>query len=218
MIEINNFSKKYKNNDIFISSTAIFANDTVSFLMGKNGCGKTTLIKCICGLESYKGDIFFDKKKIDFETRKKMLTIWDDCVFYFNLSGIDNLRIFDSIHSKSKILEVALEYLSEEKLNENVIKYSYGQKKLLSLILVDLLCPQILIMDEITNGLDYSTLKRLKIKIAEWKKNSVVILTGHNLDYYSSITDSLFIVKNKSIIKKEFENSNFGDIYDKEFS
>lgn len=97
-------------------------------------------------------------------------------------------------------------------------RYSYGQKKLLSLALVELMHPKILIMDEITNGLDYSALKRLKVRIKEWKKDSLIILTGHNLDFYTAVADDLFILKDQKIVKSEKSDKNFGDIYDKEFS
>ncbi len=221
MIELKELSKNYRNTVILEKCNSVFEDGRISFIMGKNGCGKTTLIKCMCDLESFSGDILFDGRKLDTDTRKSFLTVWDDCTFYQNLSGIDNLMLLDdehNKHNKEDIKQIALNYLSPEKLKKKVGRYSYGQKKLLSLALVELMHPKILIMDEITNGLDYSALKRLKVRIKEWKKDSLIILTGHNLDFYTAVADDLFILKDQKIVKSEKSDKNFGDIYDKEFS
>ena len=217
MIEIKGLSKKYKNNILFENTDAVFEDDNITFIMGENGCGKTSLIKCLCGLESYSGSIVYDHNSESTDSRGSMLVIWDDCVFFRNLSGIDNLRIFDDVHSKEEIINIAGRYLSIEKLRKKVKKYSYGQKKMLSLALAELLKPKILIMDEVTNGLDYNSLKKLKRDLSEWKRSALIIMTGHNLDFYSAVADRLFLIKDRKLLSREIENEGLADIYDKEF-
>ena len=65
MIELINFQKKYKKEYLYKSSNCTFPDKSISFLMGHNGCGKTTLIKCIAGLEEYDGQILMNNKKLN---------------------------------------------------------------------------------------------------------------------------------------------------------
>lgn len=215
MIEIINLSKKYKNKIIIDSSIFRINTNKVSFIMGPNGSGKTTLVKCIMGLESYSGQIIFNNSS------NNSLVVWDDCPFYNNLSGIKNLILFsEGKIDKKNIINLSLKYLDNDLLNRKVKHYSYGQKKKLALALVEILKPKYLIMDEISNGLDYDTIKILKSRIKQWANNTTILLTGHQFDFYNDIIDEVFILKNNKILsldnKYTKEGINLEDIYDKE--
>ena len=221
MISIKNFSKQYKKKIIFDQVLCDFKNDRISFLMGKNGSGKTTLIKCLMGMETGIGEFLFDGQEINAEIRKDILILWDDCPFYTNLSGLQNLILFDNgQHKRTEICQTAEEFLSNEILKSRLKNYSYGQKKKLGLALIQILRPKILIMDEITNGLDYSTLKLLNKKLIEWKKDNIVILTGHHLEYYNNVIDDLFILSDNKIneYSGDFKSSGLSleEIYEKQ--
>lgn len=75
-------------------------------------------------------------------------------------------------------------------------------------------------MDEISNGLDYDTIKILKSRIKQWANNTTILLTGHQFDFYNDIIDEVFILKNNKILsldnKYTKEGINLEDIYDKE--
>ncbi len=215
MIEISNFSKKYNKKTIINSSSFKINKNKISFFMGSNGSGKTTLIKCIMGLESYSGNILFNDKK------NNCLVLWDDCPFYTNLSGLKNLILFsEGKKTKKSIIELSLKYLDNDLLNRKVKNYSYGQKKKLALALVEILEPDYLIMDEISNGLDYDTIRFLKQQIKKWSTKTTILLTGHQFDFYNEIIDDIFIFKNNKIIYLDTKNTNgkinLEEIYDKE--
>lgn len=202
MISINNLTKKYGKTKILEDVSCSFIDKRISFIMGNNGAGKTTLIKNIVGLEKYSGEILFNSQSITEEAKSEILVIWDDCPFYYNLKGLDNLVLFSyGKKNKSEIKEIASKYLSWETLKSKVKNYSYGQKKKLALILTEIVNPKILIMDEITNGLDFNSLKQLKSNLNIWKKDKLIILTGHHLEFYNNLIDDLFIIKNKSLEK-----------------
>jgi len=166
--------------------------------MGKNGSGKTTLIKCLMEMESFSGEISFNGKSID-SVRNECLVLWDDCPFYNSLSGLKNLLIFsEDKKTKDEIIKIAMNFLDKDLLNRKVSTYSYGQKKKLALCLVDILEPTYLIMDEISNGLDYETMRFLKKRIIEWKVNKTILVTGHQFEFYNDIIDELLIFKGKS--------------------
>ena len=164
MIEVKDFSKKYKNKIIIDKSSFSIKEKSISFFMGENGVGKTTFIKCLTGLEKYDGIICFNS-----EVANNFLVVWDDTPFYHNLSGLRNLYILcEDKYSKAVIEEKALLYLNNEMLKSKVKIYSYGQKKKLALALVDILKPDILFLDEVTNGLDYETIRELKKVLIQW--------------------------------------------------
>jgi len=56
-------------------------------------------------------------------------------------------------------------------------------------------------MDEVTNGLDYESLKMLQRDIANLKKNSIVLLTGHDFDFYGRVIDDLYVLSENQIIR-----------------
>lgn len=220
MIEVINLSKEYKKKKIINNSSFILSENKISFLMGVNGSGKTTFIKCIMDLETYSGKVLFDGKECKC-IKEKCLVLWDDCPFYTNLSGIKNLILFsEGKKNKNQVIESALKYLDNDLLCTKVHKYSYGQKKKLALALVDILQPRYLIMDEISNGLDYDTMKFLKNQIKKWATNTTILLTGHQFDFYNDIVDNIFILKNSEITPLNDElNSRsikLEEIYDKE--
>ena len=217
MIKITDFSKKYGKDIIYDNADAEFETGKISFLMGKNGCGKTTLIKCISDLEGYSGKIEFDGRTINDEVRKDIFVVWDECTFYKELSGLDNLICFAEGKSKAEIKEAALKYFSPELIRKKVSHYSYGQKKKLSLALISILRPKTIIMDEVTNGLDYAMLKGLKRDLQIWKNDSTIILTGHHLEFYSEIVDTVYVIGDKKMQryeKKNGEKFDLGEIYD----
>jgi len=179
MIQVKNFSKSYSNQIIIKESNFEIKSQRISFLMGPNGAGKTTTIKCLMGMENYLGEILFDGKKID-QVRDRCLVIWDDCPFYTNLSGFQNLLIFgEGKKSKNEIKEIASKYLDYHTIKNKVKTYSYGQKKKLALVLVEILEPKYLIMDEISNGLDFDMIRNLQKSIKSWSNSMTIILTGH---------------------------------------
>lgn len=218
MIRCVNLSKFYDKEQIIGKSNFEIKSNSVSFLMGPNGSGKTTLIKCIMGMESFLGKVYFDDKNID-QVREKCLVIWDDCPFYSNISGINNLMLFDKTqNAKKHIIEIASRYIGFEILKNKVKTYSYGQKKKLALALIEILNPEYIIMDEISNGLDYDTMKSLKKDIRTWSKSKTILLTGHQFDFYNDIIDDLYIFNEKQITlhREDFSNSDekLGEIYD----
>jgi len=217
MIKCADFSKFYAKKQIISESNFEIRSNTVSFLMGPNGSGKTTLVKCIMGMENYSGQFYFDGKNIN-QVREKCLVIWDDCPFYTNISGINNLMLFDKNQNKKRhIVEIASKYIEFELLKNKVKTYSYGQKKKLALALVEILEPEYIVMDEISNGLDYDMMMSLKEDIRNWSKSKTILLTGHQFDFYNDIIDDLFIIENKqiSLYRENFHNSNkkLGEIY-----
>ena len=220
MLEITNLTKKYKNAMIFDSCNVSFRDKAVSFIMGPNGAGKTTLIKCILELEGYDGSICFNSKPMS-SYRSKCLTLWDDCPFYQNISGLENLVLFsEGKASASEIEKLPIKYLDHTILRRKVKTYSYGQKKKLALYLVDILKPEILIMDEISNGLDYEMMKSLKKHIKQLSENRMIILTGHQFGFYNGLVDDVFILKDKKLVlfDKDLSESDksLEEIYDEE--
>lgn len=220
MIELKNISKKYKNS-IFSNTTITFPDNCINFIMGNNGCGKTTLFKCISGLENYDGIITFDNQSIA-DIRNQLYILWDDTPFYQKLSGIDNIYLFceDKI-SKRKITDIASEYIDYSTLKRNVRTYSYGQKKKLALVLLNILKPKYILMDEISNGLDIDTMKSLEKNICDLAKDSTIILTGHQFAFYQHIADNVFVKKGENLIQVDYDkNNNIGleAIYDEKLN
>ncbi|MDO7862753.1 hypothetical protein [Brochothrix thermosphacta] len=103
-------------------------------------------------------------------------------------------------------------------LKRKVKHYSYGQKKKLSLALVALLRPKYLIMDEISNGLDFQFSKELKKIVLDLSKETTILLTGHQYDFYNDIIDNLLVFEDKKIVmlEKNFksEKKKLETIYD----
>ncbi len=220
MIECIDFSKSYSKKSIIEKSDFEIRDNKISFLMGPNGSGKTTLIKCMMEMESHNGKFVFDGKTIS-EVRDNCLVIWDDCPFYTNISGMKNLIIFgEDKCSRNQIMEIANKYLDHETLKRKIRTYSYGQKKKLALALVEILKPKYLIMDEISNGLDYESIKVLKKTMKKWCNEMTILVTGHQFGFYNELIDDLFVFKDKKILllKSDFSSSGdkLEDIYDEE--
>lgn len=209
MIDFKKFSKSYKKNLVFKESSFTIPNSKISFFIGPNGSGKTTLIKCMLGLEQYGGEILYDLKNVE-NVRNKIMVIWDDCPFLENLSGLENLRIFSEniIINKKEILQKAQKYLDNNILKRKVKTYSYGQKKKLALALLIILDPEIIIMDEISNGLDYDLMQSLKKDILKLSLNHSIILTGHQFGFYEELVDIVYIIKDGEI---QIVDNNYKD-------
>lgn len=201
MICVNGVSKKYGKKTVLNDINMTFIENKVNFLMGKNGSGKTTFIKCLTDLEKYEGIIELDGEPF---SSKKMetLVLWDDCPFYDDMTGLDNLNLFgENKYEKSQIPSFVSEFIDKELLEKKVKTYSYGQKKKLGLALAIILDPSYIIMDEISNGLDYDTLMLLKKLIRKWSEEKTVILTGHQFSFYDDIVDNVYVYNRQGKIE-----------------
>lgn len=213
MISITNLEKKYKSRVILKNVSMTIPDQSITFLMGKNGSGKTTFIKCLLGLEKYSGDIKINEKEYSHST-EDLITIYDDSSLYKHLSGYDNICLITG-RRLNDIKVFCQYYLDDQLLRKKTKYYSFGEKKKIFLIIVEIVRPKTIIMDEVSSGLDYETLVFLKKRIREWSKSSCILLTGHQFDFYHSIVDSLLVVSNETIKQKDYTNhESLEDIYE----
>jgi len=183
------------------------AVDNVSFsveegqilgVIGPNGSGKTTLFSLFLGLRkpsSGKMEIFGNDNPE--EVRKEMAAIMDQANFYLRLSARDNLTI--SAMTKGVPLEkvdLLLQDVGLEHTGNKAFKsFSYGMMKRLEIADALLTDPQLLIMDEPTNGLDPEGILFVRQLILDLKaKGKTVIISSHYLDEIEKVCTHFLIL------------------------
>lgn len=215
------FGKKKILKDV---SFTIKKGDILGFI-GPNGSGKTTTIKLILGLSSIdSGNVTingFDIKK-DFESAIKGVgAIVENPDMYMYLSGYENLKLVANMYnvSSSKIDEVVKLVKLEGRIKDKVSKYSLGMRQRLGIAQALINSPNLLILDEPTNGLDPEGIKELRdlLKDLAKKENITVLISSHNLAELDSFCNKVCIIQNGTIIesnevkklKKEVSNSTY---------
>lgn len=174
--------------------------------------GRQQLLKLILGsLHASQGLINNSAKNND------TYVLFDNLELYKNLTGMDNILFFTNFrYSKLTIEKRAQRYLSEERLSKRVSTYSLGEGKRLSLIIWNLLEPSLTMMDEVTNGLDYESLNILKEDLIRSKNEKIILLTGHQFEFYEEIIYDLYVIKNKKILK--VDKGGLKKIYENNFN
>lgn len=192
------------------------AGDILGFI-GPNGAGKTTTIKLILGLQSISSGSVqingFDIKRNFEKAIEKVGAIVENPDLYMYLSGYDNLKLIANLYknvSNSRIDEVVKLVGLENRIKDKVSKYSLGMRQRLGIAQAILHKPNLLILDEPTNGLDPEGIKDMRellINLAS-KENMGILISSHNLAELENFCNKVCIIKNGSVV----ETNNISDV------
>ena len=213
MIEIKNLTKKF-NKFTALNQVNIRFNDGHSVaLIGPNGCGKTTLIKCILGLNVVEdGDILVNNESV------KEHYLYRKNIGYMPQIGRypENMTIAQTIQmikdtrkvSESELDTELLEAFELESIFDKKMRtLSGGTTQKVSAVLAFLFNPNIIILDEPTAGLDPLASEILKNKIIKEKnKGKLIIITSHLLSELDDIVSEIvFMNEGKVIVHQSVE-------------
>ena len=199
-------------------SFSINTGDVVGFI-GPNGAGKTTVIKLILGLMRLSsGNVKINGYDIrnDFvRAIEKVGAIVESPDLYLYLSGYDNLKITANYYkniTKNRINEVIKIIGLEKQIKDKVSTYSLGMKQRLAIGEAIINKPNLLILDEPTNGLDVEGIIEMRKLIKGLSQQGIAILiSSHNLTEIDNLCNKIIVIKNGKIIVNEaieqFKNS-----------
>lgn len=197
----------YGKQEVLKNITLEIKESTITAIIGKSGCGKSTFLHLISGIisKSYKGKIKIFGKKKSFG-KGKLGFVPQELSIIPDLSLKDNIKLagLNLGISEKKAMQKAIFLMELLKLNEDLDKkpqeLSGGQKVRLNIILSLLHDPQFLILDEPFVGLDFKNRKLLWHFLESMKKKGkAIILTSHLLSETEEHVDRIVILKNGKI-------------------
>ena len=172
--------------------------------------GKTTTIKLILGLQSItSGKVNINGYDIEKEFThaiKKVGAIVENPDMYMYLSGYQNLKLVANLYkgiTKERIDEVVRLVKLEKRINDKVSKYSLGMRQRLGIAQAIFHKPNLLILDEPTNGLDPEGIKEMRellVTLAD-KEKMAILISSHNLAELDNFCNKVCIIKNGEVIE-----------------
>ncbi|MNJ83584.1 putative ABC transporter ATP-binding protein YxlF [compost metagenome] len=206
ILEVNNLSKSYKQVDAVKSVSFDIKKGNVYGLLGPNGSGKTTTLAMLMGiLHPTQGSFsWFGNGQKD-SNRLRIGCLLETPNFYPYLNSYDNLRVTATIkglkNPKERIREV-LEYVDlADRGKRSFRTYSLGMKQRLAVASAILTDPEVLVLDEPTNGLDpegIAEMRELILNIAGQGKT--IILASHILDEVQKICSHVVMLKQGEMV------------------
>ena len=202
IIEVKNVTKKFDDKIIVDSLTLNVKQGETIGIVGRNGSGKTVLLKMICGLYiPTSGDIIINSNKSNAEK----LGVLIDSNFLSDETGFYNLKLLSQLGVKikeDKIYEI-LNLVGLDSYNKTKYKnYSTGMKQKLKLANALMYDSEILILDEPFNGLDKDSVNHFRDIILQYKKEKkTILLTSHNYEDIKLLCDKIYEM-DKGILKE----------------
>lgn len=212
-------TKQYKNK-IAVDRMSFSLTKGVTGLLGANGAGKTTLMRILCGiLVPDSGTVTCDGMGVETEEYREMLGyLPQEFGYYPEFSGRDFLLYMSAVKGlqKTAALKKIAELIELTELRDAARKkvrtYSGGMKQRLGIAQALLNDPQILIMDELTAGLDPQERIRFRNLIADIGKDRIVLLSTHIVSDLEHIADKLMIMKEGRLVWQGEWNAGAGDL------
>ena len=227
ILECKNLCKTFGKKQILHNvSFEIKKGDILGFI-GPNGAGKTTTIKLILGLQSItRGKVLINGYDVEKEFTKaieKVGAIVENPDMYMYMSGYDNLKLVANMYkgiTTKRIDEVVKLVKLENRINDKVSKYSLGMRQRLGIAQAILHNPNLLILDEPTNGLDPEGIKEMRELLVDLakKEEMAILISSHNLAELDNFCNKICIIKNGEIIETNEITAIKKDIEHKQFS
>lgn len=222
VLEVRNLTKLYRNGRGVKDINFDINKGEIFGFLGPNGAGKTTVMKSIMGLNMFqRGEIKILGFNIKTQLEKalgKVGAIIETADAYEYMSAYNNLKIASRFYSsiKESDIEEILDLVELKKFkNEKVSKFSLGMKQRLSLALALISNPQLVILDEPTNGLDIEgtvKMRNLIIELAD-KKQITFFISSHLVHEIELMCSRVAIIYNGKLINNGEEIKNIKGKY-----
>lgn len=207
-IRIEQLTKVFKTSVVLDDISVTFQEKKIHGLIGRNGSGKTMLLKCICGfVPPTSGKIYIGDKLLgkDMDMPSNMGIIIEEPGFLSTYSGYYNLKILAMLQNKIGKEEIFY-YLKKVGLDptskKHVGKYSMGMRQRLGIAQAIMENPDIIILDEPMNGLDNDGVDDIRKVILDLKQEGkTIIIASHNKEDIEILCDEVYAM-DKGIIKK----------------
>lgn len=200
MIVLNNLSIGYSKNIPLLKNFNYQFTNKVYGVLGKSGCGKTTLLRTIAGLtKPLSGEVLIDDVKVNKPNGNGVYMLHQNYTSFDWMTCIDNVLIAKKIQSTvtKEDVENATKMLEAVKLGEHKDKYprqlSGGMRQRLALARTLFMKPKIILMDEPLSALDSSTrtdMQDLILRIHKETKNTIIMIT-HSQDEADKMCDTI---------------------------
>lgn len=198
MIKVENVSLKIKKDMILRNINVEFERGKIHGIIGRNGSGKTMLMKCICGfIRPTEGEITVAGKRIgadcDFPESVGVIIETPEFIPYY--TGFKNLKLLADIRHKISDEDIrrSIELVGlDPKLKKSVRKYSLGMRQRLGLAQAIMEDPDLLILDEPMNGLDKDGVGEMRKYLLDLKsQGKTILIASHSAEDIDVLCDSV---------------------------
>ena len=198
MIEVKNVDLTLQKNEILKNVSVHFERGKIHGLIGRNGSGKTMLMKCICGfVKPTSGEITVDGKRIgrdrDFPESVGIIIETPGFIPYY--SGLKNLKLLADLRgkiSKDTVRKTMERVGLDPNLKRHVRKYSLGMRQRLGLAQAIMEDPELLVLDEPMNGLDKDGVKDMRQYLLDLKEQGkTILIASHSAEDIDILCDTV---------------------------
>lgn len=202
--------KNFKNKHVLSRINIHVPEGKIYCIMGPNGAGKSTLLKMISGIEKpTEGVINFKGENWKREDLKVIGSLIEEPGLFDNLTVEDNIKLKLKLHHvENKDQEQILNTLGFGDHNQEKVKgFSTGMRQRLGIALAFMGNPDLVVLDEPTNGLDTFGIHELReLLMLEKKQGKTIIIASHRLSEIQKVADRIAILGNGELLLEEDYN------------
>lgn len=208
VLEVKNLSKCFNKIPVLNNISLDVNTGEIVSIIGPSGIGKSTLLRCICGLEKIdEGEIIINEKRLSIEIAKSanlaVGMVFQDYNLFPQYSILDNITLpLIKVLKITKIAatEIAKKILLQMDLLEKINSYPYqlsgGEKQRLAIARTLAMNPKIICFDEPTSALDPELVKHLFKIIKELsEKGTAILIVTHDIKFANDISDKIIEIK-----------------------
>lgn len=206
-IRLENVNKSFGKIKVLTDVNIKFSSGKIYGLYGRNGSGKSVLLKIISGLYSHEGKVLYDN--VEYEKLSSLPFLRGQIEtpsFFPNLTGLENLRLLAKIQNRISDQEILKSLDIVNLLNEKDKKYSeysLGMKQKLGIAQAIMENPDIIILDEPFNGIENATVKKLIEYFKSIKKDKIIIVSTHIIDDLKNLSDKIYYLDGGVLSEKK---------------
>lgn len=206
VIEIKNMTKILKGRKVLDEIDYDFYGGKIYGLRGKNGSGKTMLMRCIAGLViPTSGEIIINGEKLSGKNSfpKSIGVLLENPSFLDEYSGLKNLRLLADLNcslSDEQLEELMVKVGLDDQKNKKYSEYSLGMKQRLGVAAAIMGSPQIILLDEPINAIDGEGVEQIRQAIHGLRSpDRVIIVSCHDIEELEFLSDEIIKISEGKI-------------------
>lgn len=217
MLTIHQLSKSFKDKEVLDNISFVAEKGEIIGLVAPNGTGKTTLLNIIMNFVQPDSGKVSVENRYDYSSQKNEITMHKHISFlpemddlYEELNGLDHLKLYARIwnNNTERVWQIVDSLNMEDYVKKTIRTYSLGMKQRLCFAMLLAADTEIMLMDEVMNGLDPDNVRLLTEVLIELKKqDKTILVASHLLENLELYADRVLFFKDGKIILEQREHA-----------